>query len=122
MLIGRSPAHLPANIVVSAHVGRRSIEPHETPISVPLVIGAGKTNSEFIPHEGNVQNSLITPIVIDPHARLDSDLKIPRRRVSRQTDRAHYGLTPENRAMWPTRTAYARDRHTWFGPLRSQWI
>src|SRR3546814_174363 len=50
-LIGRSPAQLPANIVVSAHVGRRSIEPHETPISVPLVIGAGKTDSEFIPHE-----------------------------------------------------------------------
>src|SRR3546814_14002666 len=59
-LIGRSPAQLPANIVVSAHVGRRSIEPHETPISVPLVIGAGKTDSEFIPHERNVQNSLIT--------------------------------------------------------------
>src|SRR3546814_6930419 len=34
-LIGRSPAQLPANLVVSVHVGRRSIEPHETPISVP---------------------------------------------------------------------------------------
>src|SRR3546814_9203706 len=98
-LIGRSPAQLPANIVVSSDVGRRSIEPHETPISVPLVIGAGKTDSEFIPHERNVQNSLITPIVIVPHARLNRAFKITGRRVCCQTDSAAYGITPEKRAL-----------------------
>src|SRR3546814_9059656 len=109
-LIGRSPTKLPANIVISAHVGRRSSDPHETPISVPLVIGAGKTNSEFIPHEGNVQNSLITPIVIVPHARLDRAFKITGRRVCRQTDSAAYGITPEKRALRSTKNR--SEEHT----------
>src|SRR3546814_19007836 len=109
MLIGRSPAKLPDNIVCSAHGGRRSIEPHETPISVPLVIGAGKTDSEFIPHERNVQNSLITPIVIVNHARLNRAFKITGKRVCCQTDSAANGITSEKRALRSTRKYKASD-------------